>query len=125
MPIKGILNDPKHCVHLSSVRSKAHFQFFNQACAWFLELLLSVKLVCVCVCVRVCVHVCVCVRVCAHACVSAPKAINYILVILNLYNQLNKFVAFRNVTKLSMHRRGLCNKARRDRNQPYKAMVVL
>ena len=32
-------------------------------------------------------------------CVAAPKAINYIHVILNLYNQLNKFVTFRNVTK--------------------------
>ena len=36
-------------------------------------------------------------------CVSAPKAINYIHVVLNLYNQLSKFVAFINVTKLSMH----------------------
>ena len=57
-------------------------------------------------------------------CVSAPEVINYIHVILNLYNQLNKFVAFRNVTKLSMHRRGLCNEARRDRNQPNKAMLA-
>ena len=32
-------------------------------------------------------------------CVSAPEAINYIHVIYNLYNQLNKFVTFRNVTK--------------------------
>ena len=31
--------------------------------------------------------------------VSPPQAINYIHVIFNLYNQLNKFVAFRNVTK--------------------------
>ena len=30
-------------------------------------------------------------------------AINYIHMILNQYNQLNKFVTFRNVTKLSMH----------------------
>ena len=77
----------------------------------FLKLLLSVKLVCMCVC--------------ACMCVSAAEAINYILVILNLYNQLNKFVAFRNVTKVSMHGRGLCDEARRDRNQPYKAMLVL
>ena len=42
---------------------------------------------------------------------SAPEAINYIYVIFNLYNQLNKFAAFRNVTKLSMHERGLCNVA--------------
>ena len=59
-----------------------------------------------------------------HVCVPAPKAINYTLVILNLYNQLNKFVVFRKITKLSMHRRGLCNEARRDRNQPYKVDVV-
>ena len=30
-------------------------------------------------------------------CVSTPEAINYIHDIFNLYNQLNKFVAFRNV----------------------------
>ena len=42
-------------------------------------------------------------RVCVCVCVSAPKAINNIHVILNLYNQLNKFVAFRNIMKLSMH----------------------
>ena len=46
------------------------------------KLLLSTKSVCVCLYV------------------SAPEAINYILMILNLYNQLNKFVAFRNITKL-------------------------
>ena len=55
-------------------------------------------------------QVCVCVCVCVCARVSAPEAINYIHVILNLYNQLNKFVMFRNVKKLSMHGRGLCNK---------------
>ena len=60
----------------------------------------------------------VCVRV------SAPKAINYIHLILNLYNQLNKFVAFRNVTKLSVDGHGLCNEARCDRNQPNKAMLA-
>ena len=32
-------------------------------------------------------------------CVSTPKAINYIHMIFNLYNQLNNFVTFRNVTK--------------------------
>ena len=58
------------------------------------ELFLSAKSVCLCVCV--------CVRV------PASEAINYIHTILHLYNQLNKFVAFRNVPKLSMHRRGLC-----------------
>ena len=73
----------------------------------FLKLLLSTKLVCACVCV------------------SAPEAINYIDVILNLYNQLNKFVAFRNVTKLSVHRRGLCNEAQRDRNQSNEAMSTI
>ena len=57
-------------------------------------------------------------------CVSAPEAINYIHVILNQYNQLNKFVTFRNVMKLSMHGRGHCNKARRDRNQPNKAILA-
>ena len=31
-------------------------------------------------------------------CVSAPRAINYIHMILHQYNQLNKFVVFRNVT---------------------------
>ena len=60
-----------------------------------------------------------------YMCVPTPKAVNYILVILNLYNQLKKFVVFRNVAKLSMHRRGLYNEARCDRNQPYKAMLVL
>ena len=59
--------------------------------------------------------------VCVCVCVSAPKTINYIF---NLYNQLNKFVAFGNVTKLSMHGRGLCNEARRDRNQSNKTMLV-
>ena len=58
--------------------------------------------------------------VCTHVCVC-PEAINYIYVILNLYNQLNKFVTFRNVTKLSMHGNGLCNEARSDRNQSNKA----
>ena len=67
-------------------------------------------------------------RVCEvsmRVCVSAPEAINYILVILNLYNQLNKFITFRNVTKLSMHGCGLCNEVRRDRNQSNKAMSIL
>ena len=65
------------------------------------------------------------VGMCVHVCVSALEAINYIHMILNLYNQLNKFVAFRNVTKLSMHGRGLCNEARRNRNQSNMAMLVL
>ena len=79
----------------------------------FLKLLLSVKSVCVCV--RVCVCVCVC---------PPPEAINYIYVIFTLYNQLNKFVAFRNVMKLTMQGRGLCNEARRDRNQSNKAILA-
>ena len=69
---------------------------------------------------------CFCPRiryVCMSVCVR-PEDINYIHVILNQYNQLNKFVAFRNVTKLSMHRRGHCNEARRDKNQPNKAILV-
>ena len=56
-------------------------------------------------------------------CVSAPKAINYIYMILNLYNQLNKFVALRNIMKLSMHGHGLCNEACHNRDQS-KAMLV-
>ena len=58
------------------------------------------------------------------ACVSAPEAIDYIHAILNLYNQLNKFVAFRDVTKLSMQGCGHCNEARCDKNQPNKAILV-
>ena len=54
-------------------------------------------------------------------CVSAPEAINYIHMIFYLYNQLNKFIAFRNVI---MHGCGLCNEARRDKNQSNKAMLV-
>ena len=87
--------------------------FLNQVCtgrklvrAWFLEIALSAMSVCVCVGV------------------SALKAINYTHVILNLYNQLKKFVAFRNVTKLSMHRLGLCDEAHHDRNQSNKAMLA-
>ena len=74
---------------------------------WFLEIVFVCK-----------------VGMCVHVCVSAPEAISYIHVILNLYNQLIKFVAFRNVMKLFMHGRGLCNKARRDRNQSNKAMLA-
>ena len=63
--------------------------------------------------------------VCLRVCVSAPEAIKYNHVIFNLYNQLNKFIAFRNVTKLSMHGRGhCCNEARHDRNQPNKAILA-
>ena len=54
-------------------------------------------------------------------CVFTPEAINYIHVILNLYNQLNKFVAFRNIiAKFSMHGRGLY-----DKNQPNKAVSAV
>ena len=52
------------------------------------------------------------VCMCVH-----PEGINYIQVILNLYNQLNKFVVFRNVTKLSIHGHGFCNEAHHDRDQ--------
>ena len=83
-------------------------RFLNQARAslrparaWFLDIAFVHE-------VGVSVYVCVCV--------STPEAINYIYVIFNLYNQLNKFVAFRNVIKISMHRCGLCNEARHDRN---------
>ena len=57
-------------------------------------------------------------------CVSAPETINYIHMILNLYNQLDKFVALRNITKLFMHECGLCNEACHDRNQSNKAMLA-
>ena len=57
-------------------------------------------------------------------CVSTPEAINYIHVIFYLYNQLNKFVAFRNIMKLSMHGRAICNEAPRNRNQSNKAMLA-
>ena len=59
------------------------------------------------------------VYMCVH-----PEAIIYIYVILKLYNQLNKFVAFRNIMKLSMHGCSLCNKAHCARNQSNKAMLV-
>ena len=65
---------------------------------------------------------CACVHV--HVCVYTPEATNYIEVIFSLYNQLNKFVVLRNLMKLSMHRHGLCNEARRDRNQSNKAMFM-
>ena len=84
----------------------AEFEFLNQVHAWFLKIAFVHK---VGVCVCVCVCACVCARTHACACVSAPEAINYIHVTFNLYNQLNKFVAFRNITKVSMHGRGLCN----------------
>ena len=61
----------------------------------------------------------VCVCVCVCVCVSAPEAINYNHVIFNLYNQLNKSVAFRNVMKLSVHGRGLCNEALSDNLNHY------
>ena len=89
---------------------------------WFLKIAF-VRNVGMCVYVCVCVCVCVCVYVYVRVCVR-PEAINYIHVILNLYNQLNKFVVFRNVTKLSMHGCGLCNEARCDKNQSNKAMLV-
>ena len=42
----------------------------------------------------------------------------------DLYNQLNKFVAFRNVTKF-IHGRGHCNEASHDKNQPNKAILAM
>ena len=57
-------------------------------------------------------------------CVSTPETINCICVKLHLYNQLNKFVALRNIMKLSMHGCGLCNEAHCDRNQSNKAMLA-
>ena len=58
-------------------------KLLNQACTWFLEL------------VFVCdVGMCVFVFV-----LSTSKAINYIHMIMNLYNQLNKLIVFRNIMK--------------------------
>ena len=37
---------------------------------------------------------------CVCVCLSASETINYIHVIMNLYKQLNKFVAVRNISKL-------------------------
>ena len=88
-----------------AIGNKDFVLFLNQAYDWFLEIAF--------------VH-----EVGMLVCVSTPEAINYIHVILNLYNQLNKFVAFRNVTKLSMHGRGLCNEVRRDRNQSNEAILA-
>ena len=66
-----------------------------------------------CFCRRcVCVCVCVCMRACVSACACVCVCLRCYKLISNLYNQLNKFVAFRNAMKLSMHRRGLCNEAR-------------
>ena len=87
--------------------------FLNQACAgqrpahpWFLEIVFVYNDG-------------------VSVCVSVPEAINYIHVILNVYNQLNKFVAFINVMKLSIHGRGLCNEACCDKNQSNKVMLAL
>ena len=88
--------------------------FLTQPCtgqrpahAWFLEIAFVLK-----------------VDMFACVCVPAPEAINYIHMILNQYNQLNKFVAFINITKFSMHGRGHFNEVRCDRNQPNKAILV-
>ena len=85
--------------------------------AWFLEIAFIRK-------VSMTLYVCVCVHVRARACVSAPKAINCIHMIFNLYNQLNKFFAFRKVMNLFMHGRGLCNEAHHDKNQWNKVVLV-
>ena len=58
-----------------------------------------------------------------YVCVR-PKAINYICMISSLYNQLNKFVAVRNVSILCMEV-AFSNGARRDRNQPNKAVSAV
>ena len=82
--------------------------FLNQAHAWFFK----IAFVCeVGMCVRACV--CVCVRPRGYKLHSRD------------IEQLNKFVAFKNVTKLSMHGRGHCNEAHRDRSQPNKAILAL
>ena len=54
-----------------------------------------------------------------YVCVC-PEAINDIHVTFNLYNQLNKFVVFRNVMKLSIHGCGLSNDVCCNRNQSNK-----
>ena len=70
------------CIKLySNHQSQLGKYFLNQARAWFLEIAFVCNV---------------------SMCVSAPEAINYIHVIFNLYNQLNKFVAFRNVAKKYM-----------------------
>ena len=57
--------------------------------------------------------------------VSAPEAINYIHVMLNLYNQpAEQVCCVLKRNEGSLHGRGLCNKARHDRNQSNKAMLA-
>ena len=63
------------------------FRFLNQACSGLWPHVCLVSWNCFCLWYR---YVCVCMHV------SALEAINYIHVILNLYNQ---FVTFRNLTK--------------------------
>ena len=91
-----------------------------------------------CVCVRVRACVCVCVTIDMYVLYvnyvyvfpvlnQACATINYIHVILNQFNQLNKFVAFRNVWSFLCTGVAIvcCNEARCDRNQPNKAILVL
>ena len=88
--LKKVTHYDKYYAH--NYFNYAIIQVQNLTRAWFLEITFFREvgmLVCVCLCV------------------SDPEAINCIHVIFNLYNQLNKFVAFRNATKLSMHGRGL------------------
>ena len=84
-------------------------KFLNQVCAvqrpvhaWFLEIAF-VRDVGMCVYVHACL------------CVSTSEGVNNIPKILNLYNQLNKFVALRNIMKLSMYGCSLCNEAQCDK----------
>ena len=61
----------------------------------------------------------------ACVCVCLPQAYKQHSRDIKPYNQLNKFVAFKNVTKLSMHGRDHCNEAHRDRNQANKLILTL
>ena len=92
-----------------NVQSCFHFTFLNQACTRFLEIAFVHDVgMCMCMCACVC-----------------PRGYKLHSCDMNLYNQLNKSVAFRNVMKPSIYGRGLCNEAHRDRNQSNKAMLAL
>ena len=74
-----------------------------------------------CVCVCVCVCACARVRACVHP--RGYKLHSHDIEFVQLVEQVC-CVVFRNITKLSMHGRGLCNEARCDRNQSSKAMLA-
>ena len=57
-------------------------------------------------------------------CVSTPQGYKLHSHDIEPVQPAEQFVAFRNVTKLSMYGCGLCNEARRDRNQSNKAMLA-